>query len=362
VYGAVTRVNIGLGFEAGLSVVIIAMFLDRMTTALSSHSAVEKAKRLATREPHLLHTSPAQPLRHARSMTRRRTMRTKRLALTGAVALAAAGTLAACGGGDDDTITIGVHAGWEEGIAISYLWANVLEEQGYTVELETADAGVVFQSLADGTYDLNFDTWLPATHADYLERYGDDIEEVGMWYENAPLTIAVNEDAPIQSLDELADNADEFGNRLVGIDPGAGLTRITEDEVIPTYGLEDMEFVVSSTSAMLAELGAAMDSGENIVVPLWRPHWAYDAFDIRDLEDPEGALGEPDDIYIYGHSGFAEENEEVAGWLSNFTMGDEDLASLENIIFNEGGGDDPAAGVEQWLEENPDFADSMISE
>jgi glycine betaine/proline transport system permease protein len=49
VYGAVTRVNIGLGFEAGLSVVIIAMFLDRMTTALSSHSAVEKAKRLATR-------------------------------------------------------------------------------------------------------------------------------------------------------------------------------------------------------------------------------------------------------------------------------------------------------------------------
>jgi glycine betaine/proline transport system substrate-binding protein len=183
-----------------------------------------------------------------------------------------------------------------------------------------------------------------------------------MWYENAPLTIAVNEDAPIQSLDELADNADEFGNRLVGIDPGAGLTRITEDEVIPTYGLEDMEFVVSSTSAMLAELGAAMDSGENIVVTLWRPHWAYDAFDIRDLEDPEGALGEPDDIYIYGHSGFAEENEEVAGWLSNFTMGDEDLASLENIIFNEGGGDDPAAGVEQWLEENPDFADSMISE
>jgi glycine betaine/proline transport system permease protein len=49
VYGAVTRVNIGLGFEAGLSVVIIAMFLDRMTTALSSHSAVEKAKRRATR-------------------------------------------------------------------------------------------------------------------------------------------------------------------------------------------------------------------------------------------------------------------------------------------------------------------------
>ena len=48
-----------------------------------------------------------------------------------------------------------------------------------------------------------------------------------------------------------------------------------EDDVIPTYGLEDMEFLTSSTAAMLSELKSATDKGENVVVTLWEPHRAY---------------------------------------------------------------------------------------
>ncbi|MEK8228064.1 hypothetical protein NKG05_21205 [Oerskovia sp. M15] len=59
------------------------------------------------------------------------------------------------------------------------------------------------------------------THADYKEQYGDDLEDLGYWYDDAKLTIAVNEDAPIDSIDELAANADLFGNRIVGIESGA---------------------------------------------------------------------------------------------------------------------------------------------
>ena len=42
-----------------------------------------------------------------------------------------------------------------------------------------------------------------------------------------------------QSLEDLAAQPEVVGNRLVGIEPGAGLTRITKEEVIPTYGLDD---------------------------------------------------------------------------------------------------------------------------
>src|SRR5690606_8079861 len=208
------------------------------------------------------------------------------LATTTALAV----TLAACGsddggngsepaatGADAGPITIGIHSGWEEGIAVSHLWQHILEEQGYEVKMETADAGVVFTGLAQGDYDVNFDTGLPATHGPYIEEYGDDIAELGVWFEEAPLTRAVNEDAPIDSLAELAENADLFDNRLVGIESGAGLTKITQEQVIPTYGLEGMDYLISSTPAMLTELSAAIDSGENVVVTLWRPHWAYDA-------------------------------------------------------------------------------------
>ncbi len=43
VVGALTRVNVALGFEAGLSVVILAMFLDRVTAAFGARSPVARA-------------------------------------------------------------------------------------------------------------------------------------------------------------------------------------------------------------------------------------------------------------------------------------------------------------------------------
>ncbi|MDK6646294.1 glycine betaine ABC transporter substrate-binding protein, partial [Actinotignum timonense] len=82
----------------------------------------------------------------------------------------------------------------------------------------------IFTGLAEGDFDLLMDGWLPTTHKDYAEKYGDQIQDFGAWYDNAKLTIAVNKDAPIDSLDELAANADKFNNEIIGIDAGAGLT------------------------------------------------------------------------------------------------------------------------------------------
>ena len=149
------------------------------------------------------------------------------------------------------------------------------------------------------------------------------------------LTIAVNEDAPIDSLDELAENADLFGDRIVGIEPGSGLMRITGDDVVPGYGWGDMELVESSTPAMLAELKKATDAGENIVVTLWRPHWAYNAFPVKDLEDPQGLLGDAEEIHTVAASSFGEDFPEVHGWLSDFQMPSDLLYSLEDAMFNQ---------------------------
>lgn len=298
--------------------------------------------------------------------------RTRRTALTSAVTLGLAAALAACSSGSDSaadgdrldngdlsTVRIGIHSGWDEGIAVSHLFAAMLEDDGYTVRQQEADPGVVYTGLTGGDFDVNFDMWLPNTHADYLDQYGDDLELLGVWYEDAKLAIAVNEDAPVTSLADLAENADAVGGRIVGIEAGAGLTRITQDDAIPTYGLEDMEFVVSSTPAMLAELKGATDAGENIAVTLWRPHWAYDEFPIRDLEDPEGAMGDSEEINSVGRTGFAEDYPTLTKLIDAFTLTDEQLFSLENLMFNEDGGSDPAASARTWLDQNPDFVPDL---
>ncbi|WP_347877955.1 glycine betaine ABC transporter substrate-binding protein [Salinibacterium sp. ZJ454] len=261
--------------------------------------------------------------------------------------------------GDKSDVTIAVFNGWDENVAVSELWKAVLEEKGYDVTLEYADPAPAFTGLASGDYDVNMDVWLPTTHKEYIKEYGDSIVELGVWNDSARNAIAVNADAPIDSLDELAENADLFGNRIVGIEPGAGLTGLTQDSVIPTYGLEGMEYLTSSTPAMLSELTAATKAGENIAVTLWEPHWAYSEFPLKNLEDPEGALGAAENITTYAREGLDEDAPQLTEWLSEFKMDLDKLYSLENKLFVENDTDDYGPLVDEWIADNQDWVDGL---
>lgn len=281
----------------------------------------------------------------------------------------------ACGGGDEGGVATGPEddggAGqeisigliqWEEGIAATNLWQVILEEKGYEVSVEEPDIAPLFQGLAGGDIDVFLDTWLPATHADYWEEHGDQLEDLGTWYDNALLTLTVPsyvED--VDSIADLADNAEMFDSRIVGIESGSGLVRTTKEEAIPTYGLDDYELVESSTPAMLAELDAAIADEEPIVVTLWRPHLAYAKYDLKDLEDPEGAMGSAEEIHAVGRDGFAADFPEVAEWMGSFELSDEELSALEQLVIEEHE-DDPMAGARAWLADNPEFVERTLGE
>ncbi|MFR9725951.1 glycine betaine ABC transporter substrate-binding protein [Streptomyces sp. MS19] len=298
-----------------------------------------------------------------------RTPTLRRRRITCAAAAAALGlSLAACGsddsgddngggdGGSEGVITLGYIPSWTDGLSTAYLLDRVLEDAGYTVEHEEiSEAGVLYTALADGDVDMYPSAWPEVTHASYMEQYGDRIEDVGAYYDNAILTLAVPEYSDITSIDELPDYVDELDGRIVGIEPGAGLTEVTQEQVFPTYGLDDAGFTLatSSTSTMITELGNAIDQEEEIVVTLWRPFWANAEYGMRDLEDPEGALGEAEALHFLGREGFAEDFPEVAEWIEGIQLTDEEYGALEDLVVNQHP-DDPAAGVDEWLEEYAD--------
>ena len=305
-----------------------------------------------------------------------RTRTNRRRALIGMGAAAAVAlTVAACnpdnssgggdttgeGGADKGTITLGYIPSWTDGLSTAYLLENKLEEAGYTVEhQELSEAGVLYTALAQGDVDIYPSAWPEVTHASYMEEYGDWIEDLATYYDNAKLTWAVPSYSEITSIEELPDYADELGGRIVGIEPGAGLTEASQDSVIPAYGLDDAGFslATSSTSAMLAELDSAISSEDEIVVTLWRPFWANSTYDVRDLEDPEGALGEAEGLHFLATDGFSEEFPEVAEWVGGLHLDDTQYGDLESSVVNDHP-DDPAAGVTAWLEANPDVVGSV---
>lgn len=262
--------------------------------------------------------------------------------------------------GEGRTISIGWMP-WEEAIAVTNLWHVILEANGYEVDQQQLDPGIVFDGIASGDLDVFLDAWLPITHEQYMDQYGDSIEDLGPWLADAPLTWTVPAYLDeINSIADLADNADLFDGTIVGIEPGAGLTRISLEEVIPAYGLgDDFELVESSTPAMLAELDAAYTNEEPIVVTLWRPHPAYGRYDLKDLEDPENALGDADQIHAVARTGFAEDHPEAAAALSNFFFEQEDFAPLNTAVDDAPDGGELDAARE-WLENNRDIVEAWL--
>ena len=284
------------------------------------------------------------------------------LALTVGLTAAACGDSDSGGGGKDDkNITIGMVTGWAEGEAVTALWKKLLTDKGYNVDVKTLDTGPLYAGMSKGDVDLFIDSWLPGTHEDYWKKYSKKLEKLGAWYDAAPLTIAVPNYSPLQSLEDLKGKGGQYGGTIIGIEKSSGLYRVSQEEMLPAYGLDgEFKVTTSSTSAMLTELKKATDAKKDIVVTLWRPHWAYSKYPIRDLKDPKGAMGKPDGIYTVGREDFSKDQPEVAGWLKKFKMDDKRLGTLEDLMENKHKGK-PDEAVNEWLQDpqNKQFATSL---
>ncbi|MDD7960961.1 glycine betaine ABC transporter substrate-binding protein [Microbacterium thalli] len=289
--------------------------------------------------------------------------------LTGIVALGAAASLVltgcasgnqADGGSQEDgggdgrgTITLGYLPSWTDGLSTAYLLEDQLEKLGYDVEMqELTEAGPLYAGLAQGDVDIYPSAWPELTHATYMETYGEQIDDLGAYYDNAKLTIAVPEYVDITSIDELAANADRFDGKIYGIEPGAGLTSQTQTSMMPEYGLDGTyELVTSSTAAMLTELDTAIAAERDIVVTSWRPFWANERYGLKDLEDPRGAMGEAEALHFLATAGFADEHPEAAELIGQIVLDDEQYAALEDMVVNQYGEGKEAEAIEAWLAE-----------
>jgi glycine betaine/proline transport system substrate-binding protein len=263
------------------------------------------------------------------------------------------------GGAESKSVRIGVVAGWDEDVAGSYLWKQLLEERGYKVSLQELDIASTFTGVANGQLDIYMDAWLPVTHAVYWKRFQNQLEKVTDW-QTGRNVLAVPNYVNVSTIADLKAKAGEFGHRIVGIEAGAGEMRAMRTQVIPGYGLSDFSLVEGSTPAMLASLGTAIRSKQSIVVTLWQPHWAFSRFPIKILQDTKNAFGEPDQMQIVATKGWSADNPEVAGWLKNFKISPKQLADLM-LKIQQGGKGKEQATAKQWITANQKVVDTWFT-
>ncbi|MEU9385234.1 ABC transporter permease/substrate binding protein [Streptomyces sp. NPDC048279] len=350
---AIGQLDIGFGFEAGVGIVVLAIYLDRMTGALGTQLSPlgRRAAAKVRPTPWTYRPRPA-------------------VAVVGVVVLAlVAGGLGIFGSssgtaqasatdiGRGKEIKIG-YIPWDEGIASTFLWKELLEERGFKVTTTQYAAGPLYTGLATGQLDFETDSWLPVTHAEYWKKYGKQLDDLGSWYGPTSLELSVPSYVKdVNSLADLKNHSSEFGGKIVGIEPSAGMMGLLRSKVLKEYGLDGSYQVVDgSTPAMLAELKRAYAKHQPILVTLWSPHWAYSDYHLRKLKDPQGAWGSGDGVHTLSRKDFAGDNPEVGKWLKDFSMTEKQLTGLEAAIQKAGQGKEQDA-VRAWLKSSPGLVD-----
>ncbi|MEU5184097.1 ABC transporter permease/substrate binding protein [Streptomyces longwoodensis] len=350
---AIGQLDIGLGFEAGLGIVVLAIYLDRLTGALGTR------------------LSPLGRRAAAKARTTAWSYRPRPAVAVACVAALAlvAGGLGVFGGPSGTAEATGENVGrgkevklgyipWDEGIASTYLWKEILEQRGFKVTTTQYAAGPLYTGLATGQLDVQTDAWLPTTHAEYWQKYGERLDDLGQWYGPTSLELTVPSYVKdVNSLADLKNKSAEFHGRIVGIEPSAGMMGLLKDKVLKEYGLQgSYEVVDGSTPAMLAELKRAYAKKQPVLVTLWSPHWAYAQYGLKKLKDPRGAWGKGDGVHTVARQGFAEDNPEAARWLKDFSMTEQQLTDLEARIQQAGKGKEQDA-ARAWLADHPGLLD-----
>ncbi|NLA62960.1 MAG: glycine betaine ABC transporter substrate-binding protein [Bacteroidales bacterium] len=263
-------------------------------------------------------------------------------------------SLTACTNSDDGKEKVSIlYPNWVEAVAYSYLSKVVLEEKGYNVELTNLEPGLIYGELSkeNSKGDVFLDAWLPNTHADYWEIYGDKLVKLGESFSEGTTGLVVPSYVTINSIEELNANKDKFSSEIIGIGSGAGIHRDTE-RAIEAYGLE-LDQITSSGPAMVASLQRAARNEDWIVITGWKPHFKWANHDLKYLEDPKGIY--PMDVCaILSRRGFEEDMPKVADFFKKFNLTEDELYGLMASI-DENGNEE---GARIWYEANKEMVDS----
>jgi len=253
-----------------------------------------------------------------------------------------------------------VYVNWVEGIAITHLLHELLEDSlGVDVEMSRVNGGgVAFSSVASGKADIFVEAWLPTTHQQPWAEYNDQLDKLGYTYRGTSVGLVVPDYAPIRSVTDLPDYRAELDGRINGIEPGAAINDQTR-RILENNNVDGFQVVASSGPAMVAALQQAISRREPVVITGWKPHWMWSRFNLRYLEgartNDTPVFGAPEDIYTVVRSGFADDYpDRVVRFVRDFEISDAELNSLMTD-FEPDSDKDPEAAARDWIRAHPDI-------
>ena len=283
-------------------------------------------------------------------------MAQRSIRLAGMALIAGAGLAATTAQAQDKGTINLAYVEWSSTVASTNVMRAVLEQAGYEVETSSLSAAAMWQSVATGDTDALLAGWLPTTHEDYYAQLKDQLVDTGVNLDGTKLGLVVPADSEVDSIADLNAHADDFDNKITGIDPGAGIMRLT-DKVIEEYDL-DLNLQSGSGATMTAALKSAIANDEEIAVTGWTPHWMFARWDLKYLDDPKNVYGGAEQIHTIVRQGLEEDMPEAYAILDAFEWTAEDMGEV--MLMNQEEDSDPYENAKQWGEDNQDLVQEWL--
>lgn len=230
-----------------------------------------------------------------------------------------------------DPVRIG-WVNWADAEITAKLAQIAIEDQlKQPVKMVQADIGIQFQAMANGSIDLIPMVWLPNTHAVFVDKHKEKLEDLGVLYEGR-LGMAVPNSIPTSELSSIEDLKkpeirEKLGGRILSSEVGNGQYKLTQ-KAFEVYQLTGYKIVASSETGMLTEMDRGLKRDKWSVINAWSPHWMFSKWDLRYLDDPKKVLGENEQIHVIARKGFSEQYPQVAAFFAHYKLPEGDLQKL----------------------------------
>ncbi|MFT0531348.1 glycine betaine ABC transporter substrate-binding protein [Castellaniella hirudinis] len=246
------------------------------------------------------------------------------------------------------TIAMGTMS-WEDLTPITYITKNLLEKAGYDVKVtEFSELGIAYAALAKGDVQI-MASQINYAAQDHWNRNKSRLEKLSPVSFGLYQAIAVPDYVTIDSMTQLNDHVDQFGGKIIGIEPGSGLMR-DADNAVKAYDLK-YKLITGSTAGMTAALKSAVDRKEWVAVTLWDPTWMMMKYNMKFLKDPQEVFPGPQAYYWIGKKGFAAEHPEVREALAGIYVPLSAIAEINNGMND---GQTVQQASEAWIGKNAD--------
>ena len=281
------------------------------------------------------------------------------LALTGALSISPAFA-------DDCSLVHFTDPGWTDINATNAVASEVLKGLGYQTKITTLAVPIGFEALKNAEVDVFLGNWMPAQQK-FIEQYVNtgEIDHIRTNLTGAKFTLAVPAyayEAGVQSFADLANHAEEFKQRIYGIESGAPANQLLQKMIDSgDFDLGDWKLVESGEQGVVSQVAREVRRDNFIVFLGWEPHPMNTNFDMRYLTGGDDYFG-PNyggaTVHTLTRAGYSEACPNVTNLLNKleFTLELENTV-MGSILDKEMDAD---LAAREYLQANPDIINAWL--